>query len=154
VIASFVKLFSDAITMDLLNQNIQAFPNGGWIYSIQLMQISLLLLSLLLSNFLQSFYTLLLIDTPIRSGVMYNSDRSTIKLGPFIVFCWLIAAPFLWVSIVVTVLNLLVYFSWKEQNQYQLSFVNFIYLFDSCRSFAVAAWSSHHMALKRNDDQK
>ncbi|MFT4739386.1 MAG: two-component system nitrogen regulation sensor histidine kinase NtrY [Marivirga sp.] len=78
-----------------------------------------------------------------------------LSLGLFIVFCWLIKAPFLWVSIVVTVLNSLVYFLKLSKINSQLSFVNFIYLFLIVAGVsAVAAWSSYHMeALKRNDDQ-
>lgn len=78
-----------------------------------------------------------------------------IALFLFIAFCWLIKAPFLWVGIVVSLLNLIVYYTNLNQNDSKLSFINFIYLFVVVSAIsAVAAWSTYHMeGIQRANEQ-
>ncbi len=69
-----------------------------------------------------------------------------ISLVVFVGFCIMIQAPFLWVSLVVLVLNFIVYYWHLAHSLLKISFLSFIYLFLIVTAISlVSSWSINHM---------
>jgi len=81
----------------------------------------------------------------VKSAVIFLRD-TTFGLLLFVIFAWVIKAPFLWVSVVVLLLNCSVYFLGLSNRLKRISFISFIYLFLFVSAIAItAAWSTSYM---------
>ena len=89
----------------------------------------------------------------VPSASVFLRDQS-LGLGLFIVFAVSIKAPFLWIGIIVLLLNFLVHFLRLNRQLKRLSFISFIYLFLIVSAISTtAAWSTYYLEgfQKRND---
>ncbi len=90
----------------------------------------------------------------VKSDAVFIKDQC-LGLLLFIPFAILIKAPFLWIAVIVFLLNLLVHFFKLSNQLYKISFISFIYLFLFVSAVSVtAAWSTYDMErFKKQNEQ-